>query len=142
MSTIYNQLRKTPIDHFMISLHELPTASLSDSYIEYSNLLCKYNFGAVFIIDLCGRLKGIVTDGDVRRSFKNHGPLPLFTLKASNFATTKPKRGYLGNSLYDALTIMENEKQRITCLPIVNNQEILCGAITLHSIVSFILSLE
>lgn len=141
MDIIRDVLSGFYVEKLLIPLNQLPIASFDHSYIKISELLCNYNLGIVFISDEKKLLRGIITDGDVRRAFKKHGPLPLFTLDASHIATKNPQYCYQSTSLFDALNIMESNK-KIMCLPVIDNERKLCGAITLHSIISFILSLR
>lgn len=142
MGIVHDKLNSYLVDQLMIPISKLPTTLPNNSYMQISALLSEYNLGAVFIVNTDNKLEGVVTDGDVRRTFKKHGPLPLFTLNAQNFATMKPKYCYLGESLFDVLVIMEHCNKKISCLPVVDEKGILCGAVTLHSIVSFLLSLD
>lgn len=89
------------------------------------------NHGAAIIIDDCGKLAGIVTDGDLRRIFEaNENPLALPVWRVM---TKKPKVITKEKMAAEAMHIMEEEK--ITVLPAVDSEGYPVGIIQLHDII-------
>jgi arabinose-5-phosphate isomerase len=72
-------------------------------------------FGCVGIIDAAGHLVGIITDGDLRRHMKRE----LLDRKARDVMTTKPKTVAPGMLAAEALALMNNAAQKVTCLFVV-----------------------
>ena len=88
------------------------------------------DFGAVLVTAPDGKLKGIFTDGDVRRYFSKNTPdlsTPVATLMTKN-----PRSGSAENSVAELLNIME--QAAITVLPVTRNDGTLLGVIHLHDL--------
>ena len=86
--------------------------------------------GVIFITDGSGKIKGIITDGDIRRMVVNRVPIhdqPVETLMTANPLTLLPEM-----PLYEALNIME--KHEITVMPVVEANGTLLGTVHLHDI--------
>jgi arabinose-5-phosphate isomerase len=88
----------------------------------------------VLVVDDKMSLMGIFTDGDLRRALMGKGPNVL-DLSMSQLMTCSPR--YIAPSAL-ALEAMQNmeadQKNAITCLPVLENQKVL-GLIKLHDIV-------
>jgi arabinose-5-phosphate isomerase len=104
-------------------------SSIKDALIEITDK----SLGCVCVIDKNGILKGIITDGDIRRLLNKtdnvHG------LKARDIMTINPiavkRETYLG----EALSIMENRSSQINVLPVISSSGKCIGVIRLHDIV-------
>lgn len=104
---------------------------LSDILIELSNKRC----GCVLVVDDHMMLRGIFTDGDLRRALQGKGPNVL-DLTMEQLMTCSPK--YIGPSqlAIDAMHTMESDqKNAITCLPVLEESKKVLGLIKLHDIV-------
>lgn len=112
------------------------------TYIDVSNALMERNYGIVMLVDGSGKLAAVVSDGDARRVFSKFGPLSLFSLQVSKFATVDPITSRWSDSLWDALMAMENGPRKISCLPVVDDAGGILGLITLHNILGLILEEE
>lgn len=55
-------------------------------------------------------LRGIITDGDIRRALEKHSPEALLTLRAADIATPSPKTIDLNQKAYEALHLMRTHK--------------------------------
>ena len=53
----------------MLDLKNIPILN-EESILKRARLMCKYKLGVVCITDKNFKLKGIITDGDLRRNFK------------------------------------------------------------------------
>lgn len=91
----------------------------------------KYKLGAVIVLDKEEKLKGIITDGDIRHCIAGH-QLDLATRSVDTVMTTNPRTLTARSFLYDALNLME--KYQITVLPIVDKNNRLDGLLHLHDI--------
>ncbi|NOX34303.1 MAG: KpsF/GutQ family sugar-phosphate isomerase [Deltaproteobacteria bacterium] len=91
----------------------------------------KLRLGAVIVLDKEEKLKGIVTDGDIRH-FVAKGKYDLNTRIVDAVMTQNPHTLTAESFLYDALNLME--KYQITVLPIVDKNNRLDGLLHLHDI--------
>lgn len=87
--------------------------------------------GATCVVDERGRLKGIITDGDLRRLLER-APNPL-ELSVSEAMTPHPKSVTPDTLAARALRLMEEHS--ITSLPVVRNGGVLVGLVHMHDIV-------
>ena len=91
----------------------------------------KFRLGAVIVLDKEKKLKGIITDGDIRHCIaKNQHDLN--TQSVDTVMTQNPQTLSAQSFLYDALNLME--KYLITVLPIVDKHNRLDGLLHLHDI--------
>lgn len=104
-------------------------AFFSDAIIEIS----QKGLGCVCIADDNKVLKGIITDGDVRRTLEIYDDIR--ELKALKIMTKSPvkisEKAYLG----EALSLMENRDSEINVLPVVDNDEHIKGVIRIHDVI-------
>ncbi|MEN6386976.1 MAG: KpsF/GutQ family sugar-phosphate isomerase [Phycisphaerales bacterium] len=113
---------------------KLPIAKASDSVRE----MLKQNsdvkrHGAVMVTDADGKLKGIITDADLRRLMAKNGQ-DLFNLKVHDIMTTNCKRIKASALAAEAMAIFH--KHRIDDLPVVDENEKPVGMIDVQDIVS------
>ncbi len=108
---------------------EIPKVNPETSMKEVIYEISSKKLGATLVVDEKGNLVGIITDGDLRRAFERG-----FTLdsRAKEIMTEEPK--IIDQDLFaeEALKIME--KNKITVLPVVNNDGKVVGIIHLHDI--------
>jgi len=111
----------------------LPLIKINSSIREALIEITDKALGCVCVVDKAGILKGIITDGDVRRLLNKTDN--IHDLKAKDIMTQKPisvrKETFLG----EALSIMENRTSQINVLPVVNTSGKCIGVIRLHDIV-------
>ena len=79
------------------------------------------------------QLKGIITDGDIRRSLQVKEK--FFTLKASDVMTRNPVVISPESMAHSAIDIMENRKSQISVLPVVDEQMNWKGVLRLHDLI-------
>lgn len=104
-------------------------ASFKDAIIEISNK----GLGCVAIVDDFRILKGIITDGDVRRTLSKYDNIS--DIQAGSVMTSKPisidEDAYLG----EATALMEQRISQISVLPVVDKNNKLKGIIRIHDII-------
>ena len=91
----------------------------------------RFRLGAVLVLDEEKKLKGIITDGDIRHCIAEN-QTDFTTRPVNEVMTSKPHSLYADSFLYEALNLME--KYEITVLPIVDKQNRLDGLLHLHDI--------
>lgn len=96
--------------------------------------ITEVGLGAVNIVDDEGRLLGIVTDGDVRRTLQRTTPSELGDLRAEEVMTREPVMVGPDEMAYEALLLMEHRPSQIAVLPVVEEGRCL-GLVRLHDLV-------
>ncbi|MCD4718420.1 MAG: KpsF/GutQ family sugar-phosphate isomerase [Desulfobacula sp.] len=91
----------------------------------------KFRLGAVIVLDKEEKLKGIITDGDIRHCMAKN-LTDLNTRSVDTVMSKNPQTLTAQSFLYDALNLME--KYQITVLPIVDKHNRLDGLLHLHDI--------
>ena len=102
------------------------TASLQDAL----KVLNDGGLGLVAIVDADNMLKGVFTDGDVRREVCC-GPFDV-DRSIADVMTISPKRALAGESSAHVLDVMEQNE--ITVLPVVRDNGELAGMVHLHDL--------
>ena len=115
-------------------MHESPNVTPADNWIEVVKAISKFALGAVNVVNK-GRLVGIVTDGDLRRTIESTAADSLGSLTAEEMMTSNPIDVAPDTLAYDALQIMENRPSQISVLPVVDVDGKCIGLLRLHDIV-------
>jgi arabinose-5-phosphate isomerase len=111
-----------------------PSIKPKASWVEVLNAMTSGGLGAVSILDDAGHLKGIITDGDLRRWLQKVKPTELEGLSAEIMMTQNPISVTTDLLAYEALQLMENRPSQISILPVVDSQNHCLGIIRLHDI--------
>jgi arabinose-5-phosphate isomerase len=121
------------VKEVMHTYEQLPlvneTSSFREAIIETTNK----SLGCVCIVNANNELKGIITDGDVRRVLQKIDDIR--GVLASEVMTTNPITATPDMLLGDALGLMENRKSQISVLPVVDTNNKVIGVIRIHDIV-------
>ena len=114
-----------------------PTIGMDASWMDIISTITQYGLGAVNVVDGEGRLAGIITDGDLRRSFQRLGPrdLAFANLRCDDLMTHNPIVTSPETLAFDALRLMEDRPSQINVLPVVDSDSKCVGLIRLHDIV-------
>jgi len=121
----------------MHSGKENPTIQTDASWMDIVASITQYGLGAVNVVDEAGKLAGIITDGDLRRSLQRLGPrdLAFANLKCDELMTRNPVVVTSEMLAFDALRLMEDRPSQINVLPVVDADGLCIGLIRLHDIV-------
>jgi arabinose-5-phosphate isomerase len=106
----------------------VPAGSSMDKAIQEMD---RFKLGAVLVLDTEKKLKGIITDGDIRHCIAEK-QTDFTTRSVDQVMSSKPHSLQADSFLYEALNLME--KYEITVLPIVDKQNRLDGLLHLHDI--------
>jgi arabinose-5-phosphate isomerase len=118
------------ISDIMISNDAVPAVVDGTPMTEAVDVIDRGRLGATLVVDKNGRLKGIITDGDIRRMVVSGGTIADLTVNA--VMTANPRSLPEEAPTYDALNLME--QYQITVLPIVDAAGKVMGIIHLHDI--------
>lgn len=116
---------------------ENPTITDDASWMDVVATITQFGLGAVNVIDGEGRLAGIITDGDLRRSLQRIGArdFNFANLKCDDLMTRDPVVTTSDTLAFDALRLMEDRPSQINVLPVVDSDRFCVGLIRLHDIV-------
>jgi len=112
-----------------------PVVSPNTSWTRIASAISKGGLGAVNVVDDGGRLEGIITDGDLRRSLEKVEAVNLHKLTANQIMTKNPVVVSPNLLAYDALQLMENRPSQIAVLPVVDEARLCLGLIRIHDII-------
>ena len=87
------------------------------------------------IVEENGKLLGIVTDGDLRRTIERTSPDNFSSLTAEDMMTRSPIAGSPEMLAFEALRIMEDRPSQISVLPVVDGDGLCVGLLRLHDVV-------
>ena len=130
---------KIIVKDVMLSLDQIPIV-LDNFFLKESlEVMDKFRLGIVCIIDTKDKLKGVLTDGDMRRTLlKVQKPLASILVDdVSKYSITSPVSIELDASLSSAINIM-GQKQ-IWDLPVTNLENKLVGLLHLHAAIKALL---
>ena len=99
--------------------------------------MTKKRLGVTAVTGSDGKLAGIITDGDLRRSMQRVKPkdLSFAELKCDELMTRNPVVANPEMLAFDALRLMEDRPSQINVLPVVDGNRRCVGLIRLHDIV-------
>ena len=114
-----------------------PTIPTDSSWLDIVSAITHFGLGAVNVIDNKGRLAGIITDGDLRRSLQriSTAELGFANIACDELMTRNPIVTTPEMLAFDALHLMEDRPSQINVLPVVDGERLCVGLIRLHDIV-------
>lgn len=117
----------------MLKLGDFPVVPYNMILKEALEEMNKYNLGVACLVDKKNILKGIITDGDIRRKLLNdQKPFSAFFVDDSiKHAVKKPKSLSPNKDIKETLKMMN--KNEIWDVPIVQNKK-LVGLVHLHPV--------
>ena len=118
------------VKDLMISGPSLPRVSERTSMQEAVKEIDRGRLGTTLVTNPQNKLRGIITDGDIRRLVASGRSFLKFSVE--DVMTKNPQTIAESSPTYDALNIME--KHQITVLPVVNAREEVQGILHLHDI--------
>jgi arabinose-5-phosphate isomerase len=118
----------------MRSGDRVPAVSGSTSVIECMRAITKARAGSVLLVDAAGKLRGIFTDGDLRRNLtRSSDPAAVLSASVEQFATI-PCRSVRADELLQAALRICSER-KINELPVVEADDTLAGLLDVQDLV-------
>ncbi|MDI1236723.1 MAG: KpsF/GutQ family sugar-phosphate isomerase [Polaromonas sp.] len=115
----------THIDDVMRTGEAVPAVGLQAGFTELMREMSNKGLGASAIVDDARRVRGIFTDGDLRRLIEKG--VDLRTSKAADVMHPDPRTLRAGALAVEAVALME--QYRITSVLVVDGAGVLCGAL-------------
>lgn len=120
---------KIKVDEVMLTGDQIPLVQVASSLVEAVKVLNDRNLGAVLIMD-SKKMKGIITDGDIRRVISQGNDLQ--TMKVVDVMSRDPKSIEGDLMAADALSIMQ--RHEITILPVKSGDDNIVGVLHLQDL--------
>lgn len=119
------------VSDLMAKGDEIPFVYENTMLIEAISVMSKKGLGVVSVVDDNHILKGIITDGDLRRIIEKR--VDLYSVMVSDVMVKNPKNYKPDKLAVDALRYIKENS--INNLPVVDDNKILCGTITWQMII-------
>lgn len=122
------------VNHLMLTGTEVPKCCPDDKLIDVLHEISTKCCGCVLIVDAQDHLLGIFTDGDLRRSLKDHGVKTMQKTMGS-LMTKSPKTTTPNSLAIDAMREMEKNSNRLVAvLPVLDKKQVQ-GILRMHDII-------
>lgn len=119
------------VDNLMASGEDSPVVNDDTPLMKAIEEMSKKGLGMVSVIDSNRKLAGIITDGDLRRTLEKK--VDIYSVTVNDVMTKNPYRVKSTRLAVDALLYLKNHS--INCLPVVDDEDKVIGAITWQIIV-------
>ena len=129
---MFTKIEEILVQDVMMNCDSFPIVDERELVRETIIEMCNYGLGVACIVDTNNKLKGVFTDGDIRRLIlKVQKPIAaLFVDDVNDYCTKIYSSINTGTSLKSAILLME--ELNIWDLPVVDDQNILKGLLHLH----------
>lgn len=118
------------VSELMIKGDKLPLAFEEDKFTNVIEIITQKKLGLAVLIDKSGKMTGVLTDGDIRRTLIKYPHVQ--NLKAVDVMTANPKTIYPHELAAKALHLME--KYSITALAITDENKKPVGVLHIHDL--------
>ncbi|KAG5250460.1 hypothetical protein OIU85_021669 [Salix viminalis] len=115
--------------------NELPICKEGDLIMDQLVELTSKGCGCLLVIDEEHHLIGTFTDGDLRRTLKASGEA-IFKLTVGEMCNRNPRTIGPDSMAVEAMKKMESPPSPVQFLPVIKDDNILIGIVTLHGLVS------
>lgn len=119
------------VSDLMLSEREkLPIVDENESFSDVIKVVSQYKLGMAIMVDKSGKVTGVLTDGDIRRTVIKYPDTVSLVVK--DVMTVNPKRISADEYAASALHLME--KYSITALAVVDSEDKPIGVLHIHDI--------
>lgn len=115
----------------LMTIENLPVVKRETPIRDVLKTMVSTNFGAVFIEGSRGHLRGIISDGDIKRLIERDED--FMKKKAADVMKADPRYIFTYSLAREALIMME--ENRITVLPVLDKSKKIAGLIHIHDII-------
>ena len=114
----------------LMKTEDLPVVAENDSFNKVVEIITAHKLGMAMVLNSAGKLAGVLTDGDIRRTLMKYGNTSNLVIK--DVMTVEPKRITADSYGASALNLME--KFSITALAVVDENNKPVGVIHIHDL--------
>lgn len=114
---------------------ELPICKEGDLIMDQLCELTSKGCGCLLVVDDDYHLIGTFTDGDLRRTLKASGEA-IFKLTVGEMCNRNPRTIGSDAMAVEAMQKMESPPSPVQFLPVIDNDNVVIGIVTLHGLVS------
>ena len=118
------------VESVMHPLNEVAQINQNDSISSCAKKMTDMPLGAALYLEN-DILKGIVTEGDLRKSIASTSDI---SYSISDFINSDPISINPSISILDAMKVMEDRRSQISCLPVIDSDGKCLGLVTLHDL--------
>tara|TARA_Y100000746_G_scaffold209211_1_gene198738 strand:- start:223 stop:1194 length:972 start_codon:yes stop_codon:yes gene_type:complete len=118
------------VESVMHPLNEVAQINQNDSISSCAKKMTDMPLGAALYLEN-DILKGIVTEGDLRKSIASTSDI---SYSISDFINNDPISINPSISILDAMKVMEDRRSQISCLPVIDSDGKCLGLVTLHDL--------
>lgn len=126
------QKLNTKVSDLMISDEMIPRISVGESLEKAVEVLCETGHGGVMITDSKLKLKGLITDGDLKRYMRKN--IDMYSTIVDDVMTKSPVVVYEDMLAVDALRTMENREKQLSVLPVLSRDNKVVGLLRTHDV--------
>ncbi|KAH0462669.1 hypothetical protein IEQ34_010244 [Dendrobium chrysotoxum] len=123
------------VKDLMKKREDLPLCKEGDMIMDQLTELTSKGCGCLLVINAENRLIGTFTDGDLRRTLKSNGE-GIFKLTVGEMCNRNPRTITPEAMAVEAMQKIESPPSAVQFLPVVDDQKVVIGIITLHGLVS------
>jgi len=124
-----------PVSSFMKKPNELAIIPEKDlDILEVLNKITQSKMGFCLIVDDGFTLKGLITDGDIRRALIENGD-DFNRIRSFRFINSAPFAINDQDTIQSMLEKISRQPKNINFVPVVNNRKQLVGAISFHNLI-------
>lgn len=117
-------------DLMLSDREKLPIVDENESFSDVIKAVSQYKLGMAIMVDKSGKVTGVLTDGDIRRTVIKYPDTASLAVK--DVMTVDPKRIHTNEYAASALHLME--KYSITALAVVDDEDKPIGVLHIHDI--------
>ncbi len=118
----------------MMGKNEIPVIAEKSSFADVLNSIEKYNFGFTTVADADGKLKGLISNADVRKGLIKKIS-DLNKMNVDDIINKNPIKIYDDFTVMEMIDFIKNTKQNILYLPVVDRNNTITGAITFTNLI-------
>jgi arabinose-5-phosphate isomerase len=118
------------VEDIMLTGESIPKVFFNEDIGTALDVMNNKKLGVLLVVSKEDMLMGIITDGDLRRLLIHK--INIYENKLESLMKRNPRTVKTKSALYEALNIMETHQ--ITVLPVVDENDKICGILHLHDI--------
>jgi KpsF/GutQ family protein len=124
----------TKVDDVIYDKENTPKILIHSKMTEAIIIMCRTGMGAILVVNHQDILQGIITDGDLKRYLKDG--IDLNCILVNDVMTTNPICIQSGDLAVNALKLMENRKEKIHVVPVIDSSRKVIGLVRNHDVIN------